>query len=180
VRVFTIGHSTRSLEDFTALARRHGIEAVADVRKIPKSARHPWFAREAMERSLPEGGLAYAWMGDALGGLRRASPGSRNAAIRSASFRAYADHMASPAFREGVARLLRLAETAPTAVLCAEAVWWRCHRQFLADHLVAIEGVEVLHVVSEAEPRPHVPRKEARVEDGALVYDRLEETPLFE
>jgi uncharacterized protein (DUF488 family) len=180
VRLFTIGHSTRTLDEFAALARAHGVAAIADVRKVPKSARHPWFSREALEGSLPERGLEYRWLGDSLGGLRRAGPGSRNAAIRSGSFRAYADHMATAEFRAGVEALLDLGARGPTAAMCAEAVWWRCHRSFLADHLVAVLGVEVLHVLSEAAPKPHSPRKEARVEDGALVYDRLEETPLFE
>ena len=185
MRLWSIGHSTRPFDAFAALLERNGVLAVADVRKIPRSARHPWFSREALERALPERGVEYVALGGPLGGLRRGAAGapSRNGAIRSASFRAYADHMATPEFREGVARLLDLGRRVPTAFLCAEAVWWRCHRSFLADHLVAVEGVEVLHVVDESPPRPHVPRPEARVDGRVLVYDRADvdpsSTPLF-
>jgi uncharacterized protein (DUF488 family) len=171
VRLWSIGHSTRPLDELLGLLSRHGLRAMADVRKIPRSARHPWFAREALERSLPAVGVEYRWLGASLGGLRRAAPGSRNSALRSPSFRAYADHMASPEFREGVDELLALGRRTPTAFLCAEAVWWRCHRSFLADHLVGVLGVEVLHVIDTSTPKPHALRKEARVEDGALVYD---------
>jgi uncharacterized protein (DUF488 family) len=171
LRLYTIGHSTRPLGEFVGLLRRHGIAAAADVRKIPRSSRHPWFSREALEASLPAVGIEYRWLGGPLGGLRRRAKDSRNVAIRSASFRAYADHMASDEFRRGVSELLELGRRRPTAFFCAEALWWRCHRSFLADHLVAVEGARVLHLAGEGDPTPHRPRPEARVEGGALVYD---------
>jgi uncharacterized protein (DUF488 family) len=179
MRLWSIGHSTRPFEGFVALLAKNGVRALADVRKVPKSARYPWFSREALERSLPEAGVEYRWLGGPLGGLRRARDGSRNVAIRSASFRAYADHMATPEFRAGVDELCALGERVPTAFCCAEAVWWRCHRSFLADHLVAVRGVEVLHVIGEAEPKPHRPRAEGRVSDGVLVYDGAAGETLF-
>jgi uncharacterized protein (DUF488 family) len=178
MRLWSIGHSTRPWDAFASLLGSNGLRAVADVRKVPRSSRHPWFSRDALETALPPLGVEYAWLGGPLGGLRRPRPGSRNVAIRSASFRAYADHMATAEFREGVARLLALGRERPTAFLCAEAVWWRCHRSFLSDHLVAVEGVEVLHVIDESPPRPHAVRAEARVVDGTVVYDGAS-SPLF-
>ncbi len=169
--VWTVGHSTRALEEFVGILRSHGIARIADVRAFPASRRHPHFARDALERSLEAAGLSYAWLGDTLGGRRRARAGSRHAAIRSESFRAYADHMETETFRTGVRRLLDLAREKATAAMCAEVLWWRCHRSFLADHLVLVEGVRVLHLLDAQKVEPHRPKREARVLGGTVVYD---------
>jgi uncharacterized protein (DUF488 family) len=169
VVVYTVGHSTRSLDDFLALLGAHAIAGIADVRSFPASRRHPHFAREALAAALAQAGLAYAWL-PGLGGRRRGGAGSAHVAWRSPSFRAYADHMETAEFAAELARLLVLAAARPTAVMCAEAVPWRCHRQLLADALVA-RGIEVRHVVSTAPPEPHRLTPFARLEGARVVYD---------
>jgi uncharacterized protein (DUF488 family) len=170
--VWTIGHSTRPIEAFLAALRAHGLDTVADVRAFPASRRHPQFARDALERALGEAGFRYVWMGEGLGGRRRSGGGpSRNAAIRDAGLRAYADHMATAPFRAAVRALRRIARASPTAVMCAELLWWRCHRSLLADHLALVEGARVLHVRDERVVEAHRPKREARVEDDRVVYD---------
>jgi uncharacterized protein (DUF488 family) len=170
--LLTIGHSTRPIDAFRSALEAHGIRRVADVRAFPASRRYPWFERGALERALADAGVGYSWLGASLGGRRRArGKPSRNVAVRNESFRAYADHMATDDFRRGVRELLALARDAPTAAMCAELLWWRCHRSFLADHVVLVEGWDVLHVRDEGPPDPHRPRREARVVDGGLVYD---------
>jgi uncharacterized protein (DUF488 family) len=169
--VWTVGHSTRSLDELLAALRAHGVRTVADVRAFPASRRHPHFAREPLERALGDAGLAYAWLGETLGGRRTGAPGSRHAALRVAGFRAYADHMETKRFRAGVDALEALARSSPTAAMCAELLWWRCHRAFLADHLVLLRGMRVVHVRDAGHATVHVPRPEARVEGDHLVYD---------
>jgi len=170
VVVHTLGHSTLPLADFLALLERHGIVALADVRRFPASRRHPHFAREPLAGALERAGIAYRWFPD-LGGRRRGRPGSPHVGWRNASFRAYADHMDTAAFDQAVAALLAFAGAQPTAVLCAEAVPWRCHRQLIADALAA-RGVEVRHVLGAAAPEPHRLTPFARLEGTRLVYDR--------
>jgi uncharacterized protein (DUF488 family) len=177
--LFTVGHSTRPVGDLISSLRRVGVLALADVRAFPSSRRHPQYGRDALEASLAAAGLRYAWLGDALGGRRAAKADSRNVALRVAAFRAYADHMATAEFRRGIDALLSLARAAPTAFLCAEALWWRCHRSLISDHLVLVRGARVLHVLGDAPPKPHAPRPEARVEGDHLVYDVVREEPLF-
>lgn len=169
--VWTIGHSTRTLEGFVGLLKAHGIARLADVRAFPGSRRHPHFARESLARSLPEAGVEYVWLGAELGG-RRPAPGrpSRNVGLRSASFRNFADYMETPAFARGADRLLALAAGAPTAFACAEALWWRCHRSLIADYLTAVRGWEVRHILGAGEAEPHRPMAEARREGEVLVY----------
>ena len=169
--VYTVGHSTLPLDDFLALLGAHRIASIADVRRFPASRRHPHFAREALARALERAGLEYAWL-PGLGGRRRGHPGSPHVAWRSPSFRAYADHMETAEFAAELARLVALASVRPTAVMCAEAVPWRCHRQLVADALLA-RGIEVRHVISAtAAPEPHRLTAFARLEGERVVYDR--------
>ena len=167
--VYTLGHSTLDLDAFLALLARHGIAGIADVRRYPASRRHPHFGREALAASLTAAGIAYDWL-PALGGRRPARKDSPHVGWRVDSFRGYADHMDSAEFAAGLARLVELAAARPTAIMCAEAVPWRCHRQLIADTLVA-RGVDVVHVVGAGES-PHRLTAFARVADGRVVYDR--------
>jgi uncharacterized protein (DUF488 family) len=169
--IYTIGHSTRSAAEFLELLRTHGIRQLADVRTVPKSARHPQFNAPVLDRFLHENGIAYRHF-PALGGLRRPRPDSVNSAWRHPGFRGYADHMQSPTFREGLAELMAFAVAAPTAAMCAEAVWWRCHRQLLADALL-VHGVPVLHVLDSKAPKLHRLSDFARVDGGELSYPGL-------
>jgi len=169
--IFTIGHSTRSLDDFLALLRAHGVVQLADIRTVPKSRRHPHFARDALERSLPAAGVAYRHF-PALGGLRRPRLDSRNSAWRHEGFRGYADHMETPEFDAAVDDLMGWGSNAPTAVMCAEAMWWQCHRRLLADALAA-RGVEVRHIMSAASAPPHEITEFARIEGERVSYPGL-------
>jgi uncharacterized protein (DUF488 family) len=169
VVVHTLGHSTRPLADFRSVLAAHGIAGIADVRRFPASRRHPHFARDALARALAEDGRHYEWM-EALGGRRDPAADSPHVAWRNAAFRAYADHMDGEVFRGGLERLLVLAAERPTAVLCAEVVPWRCHRQLIADALV-VRGVEVRHVIDHEPPALHRLTAFARLEGSRLVYD---------
>jgi uncharacterized protein (DUF488 family) len=169
--LFTIGHSTRPFDEFLALLRAHGVVQVADVRTVPKSRRHPQFAREALERALPEAGVSYRHFAD-LGGLRKPQADSRNTAWRHDSFRGYADHMETAAFERGVEELMAWSASGPTTIMCAEAVWWRCHRQLIADALVA-RGVEVRHIMSAGSAPAHSLTSFARVDGGRVNYPGL-------
>jgi uncharacterized protein (DUF488 family) len=161
------------------LLKSHGIAAVADVRAFPGSRRHPHFSRENLERSLPEAGIEYLWLGRELGGRRRGEEGrSPNTGLRNASFRNYADHMASPDFSAGIARLLSLADEKPTALLCAERLWWRCHRSLIADYLELIRGRRVRHILEPGEAKPHAVKTEARREGTRLIYAEPDLLPL--
>ncbi len=167
--VWSVGHSTHPIEGLLELLQGAGVRRLVDVRTAPGSHRNPQFSREALAASLEGAGIAYEWWGEQLGGWRRARPDSRHTAIRSSSFRGYADHMESEGFRAALDRLLGSADAATTAVMCAEALWWRCHRSMLADAIVA-RGHEVRHVMPDGSEAPHRPRF-ARVEDGVPVYD---------
>lgn len=152
-----------------ALLDAHGIAGIADVRRFPASRRHPHFAREALAVSLAEGGRRYDWM-PALGGRRPMRPASPHVGWREPGFRGYADHMETSEFRDGLAELLARAGERLTALLCAEAVPWRCHRQVLADALL-VRGVDVVHVLDVASTRPHRLTAFARVDGERIVYD---------
>ncbi len=170
--VFTIGHSTRPLEEFLALLRAHGITQLADVRTVPKSRRHPHFAGDALARSLAAAGIAYRHFAG-LGGLRKPRRDSRNAGWRNDSFRGYADYMATDEFERALGELIEWSGGGPTAIMCAEAVWWRCHRQLVADALVA-RGVDVRHITSAAPAQAHQLTAFARVDAaGRLTYPGL-------
>jgi uncharacterized protein (DUF488 family) len=166
--VWTVGHSTRSLAEVVALARGHGITLIADVRTIPRSRRHPHFNGEALARDLPAAGLAYVPV-PGLGGLRTPRAGSINTAWRNPSFRAYADYMQTDAFASHVEELVARAERDAIALMCAEALWWRCHRSLIADALVA-RGITVQHIVTAHRAEPHVLRRWARVEGARVWY----------
>jgi uncharacterized protein (DUF488 family) len=166
----TLGHGTLAADGFVALCRAAGVGTVVDVRRYPGSRRHPHFQREAMAGWLAEAGVGYRWL-PALGGRRRPVPDSPNAALRNPQFRGYADHMAGEEFRRGCDDLLDLARSGSVAVLCAESVWWRCHRRLLADHLVLVAGLEVEHVLPGGRLSPHSPTPEARREGDHVVYE---------
>lgn len=167
----TVGHGTLPAEEFADLVRGAGVGRVVDVRSYPGSRRHPHFGREAMATWLPEAGVAYDWAPD-LGGRRKPRPDSPNVALRHEAFRAYADHMASAPFLAGLDRLLAaVAAGPPTAVMCAESVWWRCHRRLLADAACLLRGAEVLHLFHDGRLREHAVTEGARVDGDRLVYD---------
>jgi len=169
--IFTIGHSTRPIADFIALLQAHGVTQLADVRTIPKSRRHPHFAQEALRLSLPVAGISYRHV-PGLGGLRKPAADSANGGWRHAGFRGYADYMQTPAFADALAELQEWSNAAPTAVMCAEAVWWQCHRQLIADALVA-RGVEVRHITSPKAAAAHTLTSFARVEGDRVSYPGL-------
>ncbi len=172
--VWTIGHSTRTLETFVALLKGEGIEQIADVRSYPGSRSFPHFNRGPLTEFLSESGILYLHFRE-LGGRRAPHPGSTNTVWENASFRAYADHMETPEFRAGLSRLLQVASERPTAILCAEALWWRCHRSMIADALKAA-GIKVLHIMGEGKTSEHPYTSAAKVVDGQLHYGaRLEE-----
>lgn len=165
--IHTIGHSTRTLDELVELLRRHGVDHLADVRAHPGSRRYPHFGRSALEISLPGLGIGYSHHAQ-LGGRRRGIPDSPNGAWRNASFRAYADYMGSSEFARALDSLIDLASARSVAIMCAEAVPWRCHRWLLSDALVS-RGVDVHHII-EARSEPHLLTRFARVRDGKVVY----------
>jgi uncharacterized protein (DUF488 family) len=169
--IYTIGHSTRSLDDFIALLKAHGVTQLADVRSVPRSRRHPHFAADALAVSLPAAGIAYRHC-PGLGGLRKARRDSPNTAWRHEGFRGYADHMQTDEFERALDELVALAAQQPTAIMCAEAVWWRCHRQLTADALVA-RGIEVRHITSASAAPPHTLTEFARATNGKVTYPGL-------
>jgi uncharacterized protein (DUF488 family) len=171
VTIYTIGHSTRPLDDFLALLNAHGIGQLADVRTVPRSRRHPHFTRESLDVSLPAAGIAYRHMAG-LGGLRKPRKDSRNMAWRVEGFRGYADYMETADFQQALAGLIDWAADAPTAIMCAESVWWRCHRQLIADALVA-QGIEVRHISSEKAAPVHTLTNFARLIDQKVSYPGL-------
>ena len=164
----TIGHSTRPIADFIHLLQVHGIRQLVDIRTIPRSRFNPQFNRESLAESLEAAGIDYHHM-PGLGGLRKARPDSINGAWRNASFRGFADYMQTPEFRENLDTLIHLAGAGPTAIMCAEAVPWRCHRSLISDALVA-RGVPVLEILDEKEPRAHALTKFARVDGVDVTY----------
>jgi uncharacterized protein (DUF488 family) len=172
--VFTIGHSTRSLDEFVALLRENAIERLADIRRYPGSRRYPHFSRESLSLSLPEHGIEYVHVPE-LGGRRKPLEDSPNMAWRNEQFRAYADHMGTDEFRDAVDALL--ASPKVTTVMCAEAVPWRCHRNILADDLVR-RGIEVVHIVGPGSNKRHELNPHARIEKGRVIYPRIIQLPL--
>ena len=148
IDIHTVGHSTRSPDQLLEILRAAQVVALVDVRSFPSSRRHPHFNRGALEQWLPEAGIDYVYLGE-LGGRRDPVPGSPNAGWRERGFRGYADHMASSDFNGGLERLEELARMKSTAVMCAEALWWRCHRRLIAD-VLTVRGWEVRHIGSGA------------------------------
>lgn len=170
LQVWTVGHGTLPAADFRELLGGAGITQVVDVRAFPGSRRHPHFARDDMAAWLPEAGVAYLWE-RRLGGRRKPSPESRHRALTNDAFRAYADHMETEDFAAGIERLLTAAEEMPTAIMCAESLWWRCHRRLVSDALVLLRGVRVVHLMHDGRTPAHAPTDAARVEGAGLVYD---------
>lgn len=176
--LLTIGHSTRSLADFIDLLKHHGVELLVDVRTVPASRRMPHFAKAALEKSLPAHRIDYVHMPE-LGGLRKPTPMSLNAGWRNASFRGYADYMQNDEFWEGVDRLIALDSTTSgnVAIMCAEALPWRCHRSLIADALTA-RGFEVRHIIDKSDPSLHVLTPFAHVEGGRITYPAPDTLPI--
>lgn len=166
--VLTAGHSNRPLRDFVELLRAHGVALVADVRKMPGSRHNPQFNADTLAAALRESGIAYVHL-PGLGGLRRKAPVSPNTGWRNASFQAYADHMLTAAFERSLEDLLARAGASRTAVMCAEAVPWRCHRSLLADALV-VRGATVEHILDASRSEPHVLRPWAEVRGTRITY----------
>jgi len=174
--IWTIGHSTRPLKTFLELLTRYQLEAVADVRRFPGSRRQPQYAQAPLRSALAEHGIAYHWIA-ALGGRRRPRPDSPNITWRNASFRGYADHIASAEFAEGLNELLEVAGRLRTTLMCAEAVWWRCHRTLIAD-VLCVRGIEVIHILNETHTTVHPYTSPARIVQGRLSYVAGEGKPL--
>lgn len=167
--LYTIGHSTRSLEELVSALKAYGIETLVDIRAFPMSRRLPHFNRESLESELSQRGIRYVWM-KALGGYRKSThKDSPHTALRNASFRNYADYTLTPDFDQAMEELLRLAQQSRTAYMCAERVYFRCHRMIVSDWLVA-HGHNVLHIDAEGPTRPHQLTAEARMVDGQLIY----------
>ena len=166
--IWTVGHSVRPLDEFRATLAAYDIELVVDVRRFPGSRRLPQYASAALEASLAECGIAYWWL-PALGGRRRPDPDSPNDAWRHPAFRGYADYVASEEFAEGLFELLMMAEGLRTVIMCAEVLWWRCHRRIISDVLVSL-GAEVVHIRDARNAEPHRLAPPARVVRGRLTY----------
>ena len=168
IELWTVGHSTRSIEEFLAALRSFEIKVLVDVRSFPGSRRCPQFNREQLNASLADAGIKYQHFPE-LGGRRRVRPDSLNIAWRNESFRGYADYMDTEDFRRGITRLLDVACACRTAIMCAEAVWWRCHRSLISDYLKA-KGIEVNHIMGAGKSEPHPFTSAARIVNGELSY----------
>jgi uncharacterized protein (DUF488 family) len=169
LQLFTIGHSTHPLDGFLKLLARHGIEALADIRRFPGSRKYPHFNRDRLAFALPQAGVEYRWF-EALGGRRQKSGDSpRNLGLRNVGFRNYADYMTTPEFHEAVGQLLGLARRKGTAFMCSEGLFWRCHRRLVSDYLL-VQGHAVHHIMPTGELRPHTLTAGARTEGGELSY----------
>ena len=165
----TIGHSTRSLDKLIAVLQSQAIATLVDIRAFPRSRRLPHFDRESLQQALPSAGIRYVWM-ISLGGYRKQiRDDSPNLALRHPSFRNYADYMLTTEFQQAIGALLRLAEASPTAYMCAERLWFHCHRMLVSDWLVA-HGHTVLHIDAEAPPKPHRLSAEARLVNDQVLY----------
>ena len=166
--IFTIGHSTRPIDEFIELLHANGVKQLIDIRTIPKSRHNPQFNGDTLAKSLRAARIRYLHMKE-LGGLRRAKPDSINLGWRNASFRGYADYMQTPDFAEALERAIKLAEARPTALMCAEAVPWRCHRSLVADALL-VRGIHALEIIGPAKPKEHKLTPFARVHGKKITY----------
>ena len=169
-KLFTIGHSNHSQEEFLELLEQNGIEAVADIRRFPGSRKYPHFNRNELSRALEEAGIEYLWI-EELGGRRPKAKDfdSPNTGLRNESFRNYADYMLTEPFRQGIEKLSAIAGVKRTAILCAESVFWRCHRRLVSDYVLA-QGGTVQHIFPSGEAKPHSLTAEVRVVNGTLTY----------
>jgi uncharacterized protein (DUF488 family) len=168
MRIWSIGHSTRSLDSFLTLLAAHGITMLADIRAVPKSRRHPHFHTDALAESLPTHGVEYVHLAR-LGGWRRPAPDSPNGAWQNESFRGYADYAMGGEFAKGLTQIRELAAAQRTAMMCSEAVWWRCHRRLIADRLV-VAGDTVCHIGSDGRAAEHELTSFAVVRAGGVTY----------
>lgn len=172
-QLFTVGHSTHPIDEFAGLLRAHGVTLVVDIRMIPRSRHNPQFGEDELRTTLPRLGVGYRRL-EALGGRRRTTAGSVNTGWKNASFRGYADYMGTGEFRAGLDELLGLADEEMVAIMCAEAVPWRCHRSLVSDALL-VRGVEVLDIYSPTSAKPHTLTRFARVDGLSLTYPPLPE-----
>jgi uncharacterized protein (DUF488 family) len=170
--LWTIGHSTRPIDNFIAVLKTHEIEALADVRQFPGSRRYPQFGKEALAQSLADCGITYTHFPE-LGGRRRPLANSPNTAWRNEAFRGYADYMMSPPFAVGIKCLLELASKKRTTIMCAELLWWRCHRSLISDYLKA-KGHQILHITDAKKPQEHPFTSAAHLVNGKLTYSAPE------
>ncbi|HEY5118941.1 MAG TPA: DUF488 domain-containing protein [Anaerolineales bacterium] len=166
--IFTIGHSIRTLEEFIRILRKYGVECLVDVRTVPRSARNPQFNRETLPAALAADGITYVHLPE-LGGFRHALPDSANTGWRNASFRGFADYMQTDGFRDGVQKLIGLAAGRKTAILCAEAVPWRCHRSLIGDALTA-RGLPVEDILDADHSQPHRVTPFAHIDGFTVTY----------
>ena len=169
--IWTIGHSTRSIDEFTAALQRFDIELIVDVRRFPGSRRLPQFSSESLKNSLTNSGISYCWI-PALGGRRRPISTADDSAWRNDAFRGYADHIATEEFSEGLFELLMLSSGLNTVIMCAEVLWWRCHRRIISDVLVSL-GRSVVHIRDESHSEMHKLAPPARLVDGTVAYTIL-------
>ena len=174
--IWSIGHSTRSIGEFIEVLHHHQIEAIADVRRFPGSRRLPQFGEDSLREALAADGLDYRWI-EELGGRRRPIKDSPNLAWRNSSFRGYADHLQSAEFDRGLHCLLEMAARRRTAMMCAEVLWWRCHRSLVSD-VLKTRGIEVLHIQDDKPPAAHPFTAPARLVDGQLSYAAGQGEPL--
>jgi len=172
--LYTIGHSTRQLDEFISVLQAHSIQTLVDIRSFPMSRRLPHFNREALGKTLAEAGIQYVWLKELGGHRKKIRDDSPNTALRNDSFRNYADYMLTEEFQRGIAELIQLAEQSRTVYMCAERVYFRCHRMLVSDWLVA-HGHEVFHIDGTGPVRKHQLMAEARLMDGHVIYrgDRL-------
>jgi uncharacterized protein (DUF488 family) len=169
--IYTVGHSVHTADAFVALLLAHGIRQLADVRTVPASRRHPHFGKDRLNALLATHGITYRHF-PALGGLRKPLRDSINTGWRHDGFRGYADHMQTVQFREAIQLLEEFASVATSTVMCAEAVWWQCHRRLLSDALL-VRGVPVRHILPGASPKPHELSEFARQHEGRVIYPGL-------
>jgi uncharacterized protein (DUF488 family) len=170
-RLWTIGHSTRSAAEFNQILAAHEIEALTDVRSFPGSRRYPQFNKQQLASAMSENGIAYFHLRE-LGGRRQTRKDSKNTAWKNQAFRGYADHMESKEFEQGIEALLKIAGDKRTAIMCAEALWWRCHRSLISDFL-KVRGAEVIHILDATHDEPHPFTSAARIIEGELSYAGL-------
>lgn len=173
--ILTIGHSTRPLAELIGLLRANGVRTLVDVRTVPRSRRNPQFNCETLAGALADAGIHYRHLPE-LGGLRRPRPDSPNTAWRNASFRGYADHLQTEEFHQGIEAVLALAKSGPVALMCAEALPWRCHRSLIAD-VLTVRGIPVRHIISAQPPKPHRLTPFAHVSAGGITYPADEPEP---
>ena len=168
--IWTIGHSTRTLEEFVTMLHSFNVEVIADIRSFPGSRKFPQFNKEALEISLPQNNIQYVHIKE-LGGRRKANPDSKNTAWRHIAFRSYADYMETTSFKDGIKQLEQIALKHRTAYMCSEAVWWRCHRSMVSDYL-KLRGWKVMHIMGTSKEQEHPYTAPARIVNNELNYEK--------